>query len=243
MRLHELAADDPLLPRVYTDLLAPAFPPAELVSLDSLRQGLTHGTTVVTATVQGRTPSSVVIGDYSPASGVLLLSYLAVAANLRSRGVGGRLLREVTGPWQARYRPCLTLAEVEHPAAHAADPLRGDPAARLRFYARHGSRALDLPYFQPALSPETGRVYGFLMLVLAYRDGGRGRLPETVSPEPVHRFLTDYFLGTEGGLGADPAATALWQAVDRPDGIPLLPLDDPSQLPISTASDLSSGQP
>lgn len=256
MRLRDVPAGeagDPLLARVYAELLVPSFPPSELVSLDSLREGLASGNTVVTVAFEGDgpdgalaaggaaggdlpvdgTPVGVAVGDWSPDSGVLLLSYLAVSVARRSGGVGSRLMGEVTGAWQDRYRPRLTVAEVEHPAAHDADELRGDPVARLRFYARHRARALDLPYFQPALDPRTGRVYGFLLIVLACREEGRGRRPDTVDPEPVRRFLAEYLLGTEGELGTDPAATALWQAVERPEGIPLLPLDDPGRLPLS----------
>lgn len=234
MRVRDLLPGDPRLPAVHRDLLTPAFPPSELVSLAELRSGLAEGTTVVTvASDDAGTPVAVAVGDFAPASQVLLLSYLAVHPGQRSQGLGGRLLTEVTGAWQDRFRPCLTVAEVEHPAAHAADDWRGDPAARLRFYARYGAQALDLPYFQPALSPEHGRVYGFLLLVLACRRPCRGARPGTVAPDPVRRFLTGYFLGTEGGQPEDPAAVALWQALDRPDGVPLLPLTDPARLPRS----------
>lgn len=257
MRLTDVPAGEAgerLLTRVYTELLAPSFPPAQLTTLESLRRGLATGATVVTVALDERppaegaraggapgggapadgTPVGVAVGEWSSDSGVLLLSYLAVAAGRRSGGVGSRLMAAVTGGWQGRYHPCLTVAEVAHPAAHRPHERWGDPAARLRFYARHRARALDLPYFQPALNARTGRVYGFLLLVLACRDAGRGPRPGTVAPEPVRRFLTEYLVDTEGGLGTDPAVVALWQAVERPEGIPLLPLDDPDRLPLST---------
>jgi len=234
MRVRDLPPGDPQLAVVHRDLLTPAFPPDELVSPAELESGLTTGTTVVTVISDDTdTPVAVAVGDFSPTSQVLLLSYLAVRPGQRSQGLGGRLLAEVTGAWQERFRPCLILAEVAHPAAHPADDWQGDPTARLRFYARYGARALDLPFFQPALAAGKNRLYGFLLLVLACRPPCRGARPDTVAPDPLRQFLTSYFLATEGRWPDDQAAVALGRALERPDGIPLLPLTDPTGLPLS----------
>ncbi|GAA2388575.1 hypothetical protein GCM10010420_09960 [Streptomyces glaucosporus] len=234
MRVRDVADGDPLLARVYDDLLVPSFPADEMETLEWLRTRLAEGTAVVTAAVEADgTPVAAAVGEWDPGSRVLLLSYLTVRPGLRSKGLGSLLLEEVAGAWQERFRPLLTLAEVEHPLAHKADRAYGDPAARLRFYARHGARALDLPYFQPALRPGAGRVHGMLLLVLARAAGGGGREEGTVAPGPVRAFVEDYLL-SEGEAEPDGAVRRLREGLARPGGIRLLPLDPPEALPLST---------
>src|SRR5690606_22793856 len=53
----------------------------------------------------------------------------------------------------------------------------GDPAARVRFYARRGARVLDLPYVQAPIRAGAEPVPGRLLLVLhaepgVLREGG-----------------------------------------------------------------------
>ncbi|WP_198545950.1 GNAT family N-acetyltransferase [Actinacidiphila yeochonensis] len=229
MALTEMGPEHPLLERVYDRLLAPAFPADELVSLDELRAGLAEGTSIAALAADGDRPLGVAVGEWSADSRVLLLAYLSVTAETRSQGIGGTLMSAVLGDWQRRLDPLVTLAEVEHPAAHAADPDRGDPAARVRFYARLGARALDLPYFQPALRPGAVRVPGMLLAVLAVEPALREAA--AVPGAPVRAWLAEYFEETEGRMPEDAAGRALFDATDRPGGIPLLPLDDPAALP------------
>jgi GNAT superfamily N-acetyltransferase len=235
VRLVDVDSADPLLVTVFDEVLAPSFPPDELGTVDGLRAGVADGSIAVTALVEDDRPVAVAVGEWSPDSRVLLLAYLAARPGERSRGFGGKLLGVVNGAWQARFEPLLTLAEIEHPGAHGGTEAHGDPAQRLRFYARHGVRALDLPYFQPALHPGAKRVYGLLLSVLAMTPEAAGGEEGTVDPVPVKEFLTEYLEGTEGKVGDDPATKALWAALDRP-GIPLLDLDDPTTLPISRAT-------
>jgi GNAT superfamily N-acetyltransferase len=244
MEVVELEQPGPLLDAVYREVLAPSFAPAELVTLDELATGLRDGGTSVTAVftdprppAAGR-PVAAVVGDWSPASRVQLLSYLAVLPLSRGTGIGGRLLGQASGAWQRRRRPCVILAEVEHPAAHQATEEYGDPAARLRFYAGHGATALDLPYFQPALRPETGRYYGMILLCLHLDPELAGSAPGTVATAPLHTFLTRNLAGAEGagppgGGPADPAVDRLLAALDRPAGIPMLAIERVDELPVS----------
>ncbi|PGH52490.1 N-acetyltransferase [Streptomyces sp. Ru87] len=246
MRVVGIADGDPLLEGVYTRVLLPSFTPDELEPLAWFRRGLAAGTLTVTAvTDDAGEPVAAAVGDWSPESRVLLLAYLAVAPGLRAGGLGGLLLREVTGSWQERFHPRLTLAEVKHPLAHGPDDDHGDPAARLRFYGRHGARALDLPYFMPALRPGAHRIYGMLLIVLAAEPGVVRPAASTaengaaengravVRPEVLRDFLAAYLRGTEGDRPPDRAVRDLWAAADRPGGVALLPVDRPGELPCS----------
>ncbi|MGY1451647.1 GNAT family N-acetyltransferase [Streptomyces sp. SS8] len=233
MRVVDVADGDPLLETLYGDLLVPSFPPDELETLQWVRDGLADGSVVVGAVLdEAGVPQAVAVGEWDAVSRILLLSYLTVRPRARSGGLGGLLMGVVEGAWQERFRPLLTLAEVEHPLAHEADGERGDPAARLRFYARRGARALDIPYFQPALRPGAQRVHGMLLLVLARSLGTDGERPDTVDPGPVRAFLEDYLLPDEEGE-ADGPLLRMREALARPGGVRLLPLDDFRALPLS----------
>ena len=218
--------EGPLCDAVYQRLLMPAFLPDELLTLAAIREGLRTGLLegFVVIDADGR-PLGVTIGEWSPVARVMLLSYLAVAGETRGTGIGSRLLTTQLDRWRETRRPCLVLAEVERPDAHAGDLHRGDPQARLRFYARHGARALDLPYFQPAFGPGRERVHGMLLLALHIDPELAGPAAGTVATEPVRQFLTEYLSAAEGRVGDDPAARALRRAVDDPAGVRLLPVD------------------
>jgi GNAT superfamily N-acetyltransferase len=235
MKLVDLEQPDALLDAVYSDVLAASFPPAELCTVDGLQGGLPAGVTTVSALLDddGR-PVAAAVGDWSARSRIQLLSYLAVLPGQRSGGHGGRLLRHVLDRWRELYRPCAIVAEIEHPAAHESSEAYGDPLARFRFYARHGARALDLPYFQPALSPATPRVFGLLLISLHLDPELAGPAPGSYAGAPMSEFMREYLEMTEGGVPDDPAATALLAAMARPDGIPTLRLDDPATLAVST---------
>ena len=64
---------------------------------------------------------------------------------------------------------------------------------------------------------------------------GAGTVPGSVDAEPVRGFLRGYFTQTEGAVPADRPTRALFVSLDRPEGVPLLPLEDPAALPVSTA--------
>jgi GNAT superfamily N-acetyltransferase len=231
MQVMDIGLDSPLLDSVYDELLVPAFPPDELVTPAELRAGLESGLLWISGVVREGRPDGVAVGEWSPASRVLLLAYMAVRRDLRSSGIGGTLMAEINTGWQARVHPLLTLAEIEHPAGHTPDGERGDQTARLRFYARHGARVLDVPYFQPALRPGVARVPGMVLGLLT-------TAPEladaaSVPSEPARVFMTEYFELTEGGVPDDPAATAMFAAMP-PGGIKLLPMDDVAVLPCTT---------
>jgi GNAT superfamily N-acetyltransferase len=230
----ELTADDPRLPVAYTEVLSLAFPRSEMVSLASLQNGLKAGTTTVQVMCdEAGSPSAVVVGDWSESSRLQLLSYLAVRPGCRAQGLGGQLLDAALANWRTNYRPCAIVAEVELPAEHEATEQYGDPAARMRFYARHGAKALHLPYFQPALGAGP-RWYGMALLSLHLDPELAGAEPDTYSAEPLRTFMLEYLDMAEGSVSDDPAVIALFDAIGRPGGCPLLPIEDLDLLPVST---------
>ncbi len=223
----------PMVDRIYTDILRPSFPPDELAPLATLRAGVTAGVVTMIAAVDTfGAPHGVAVGEWSSSARVVTLNYLATAPNERSQGIGGRLLSAAISAWQRRYRPCVLLAEVERPDRHRASAQHGDPVARLRFYQRYGARALDVPHFQPMLSPETDRAYGMLLIVL-HADAEFRADAERLHGEPVHRFLSEYLSAHEPGMN-DPAGLALLNSARRSEGILLVDLDDYRRIAVSS---------
>ena len=225
----------PLFDAVYTDILTPSFPPEERGGLEELRAGVAGGSTRVLAALDDDgSPTAAAVGDWSETTGVALLSYLAVRSGRRGAGVGGDLLAAAMADWRERWRPALVLAELEHPSAHGTSEAYGDPDQRVRFYARRGLRALDVPYFQPGLTPGAPRVYGFMLCALEVAEAGAGPGTDTVDGARITRFMADYLEGGEGAVGTDPACLALFAALDRPGGVPLIDVTQYERVPVST---------
>jgi GNAT superfamily N-acetyltransferase len=226
MRIAEVTGG-PVVDTIYTEILQPHFPPAEMCSLQGLqgkagtRLGLVWAAFDDADTVVGSA-----IGEWDEDPGVVLLAWLAVAPGRRGGGVGTALLDAAQADWVARYSPCLLLAEVEDPACHAGNEAHGDPRARLRFYQRRGARILDIPYFQASLAPDLPRVPGLLLLVLHADQQFAGPEPDTIDGAVLRQYLELYQRQCEGQVATDEQATLLWEAVDRPGGVPLLPPGD-----------------
>jgi GNAT superfamily N-acetyltransferase len=210
----------------YQRVLLPNFPAAELEPPDEFAAGLKsgQGRALVARTVQG-TIAGGAVGDFFPRTRVLLLSYLAVAADGRGAGTGGLLLQAVTDRWIAELNPALCLIEVEDPRHARSDPAHGDPAhgdpqARVRFYERLGARALAIPYFQPALGPAGQRVPH--MMLMAFGGSGAPAGAEHVDGRTVAGFLTDYLETAEGSVRDDADVQRLLAACRQPGGVPLV---------------------
>jgi GNAT superfamily N-acetyltransferase len=221
MLVHELTAPGEKTRALYAEVLTPSFPPDELHSLRTLHGALEAGTGPIWIAEDddGRILGGAV-GEWDAENRVVLLSYLAVRPGTRGGGVGGSLLRAALDAWRSRLSPCLILAEVEDPAHFRGSEAHGDPAARWRFYQRQGGRALDLPYFQAALRPDTRRVPHLMLVVLHADPKFNVAGPDTVDPAPLRAYLEGYQRECEGAVGVDPQAMALWQALDRPAGVP-----------------------
>jgi GNAT superfamily N-acetyltransferase len=206
---------------LHRDVLAPHFRVDELEDEATMTAGLRSGATQATVarSASGQIVGGVV-GDWFAASRVMLLSYIATRPGVRGGGIGTRLLTTAMAAWTTRREPLLVVVEVEDPRHHH-DTTFGDPWARLRFYERLGIRALNLPYFQPALGGGRERVQDLLLMVA----GGSAAPPEatSVDGELVERFLVEYFEVCEGPAAeGDAAALRLLEACRAPGGPPLL---------------------
>jgi GNAT superfamily N-acetyltransferase len=214
---------------VFERVLRPAFRPGELSSAEQLQAGVASGRCEVLVALDGGEPQATAIGEFG--DGVVLLAYLAVARGLRSRGLGGVLLDAAVGRWRARPGIRLVLAEVDRPDFQQPDPLQGDPQRRLEFYARHGGLALDLPYFQPSLGEGRPREYGMLLITL-------GADPSVLSPDGTRLADTDLLRRhLQGALGpgrdGDTTAARVFERLDNPGGVALLPLGEYARIEAS----------
>jgi GNAT superfamily N-acetyltransferase len=224
----------PTLDAVYHTILTPSFPADELGTLDSFRSGMdSGGIRMVGMFDDAGAPVGAAVVEWSPQSRVLLLAYLAVLPQHRSSGIGGQLLTHVTGTLREEFGARAVLAEIEHPAVHHGSERYGDPVARLRFYDRHGGRAMLVPYFQPALDKTLSRVFGLILSALWVGPESVGAAADTVDPVMVRQFLVEYFLDTEGVVPDDEPTRRMFAAVDLPTGVPLVSLVDSAAIPFS----------
>jgi GNAT superfamily N-acetyltransferase len=211
-----------LIPEFYRTVIEPSFTPDELQTEQELMDGLRSGRSrVLIAVSAGGAMLGGAVGDYFPRSKVMLLSYLAVLADGRGQGVGAAVLEAAKNAWTAELSPRLIVLEVEDPREFTGSAAFGDPVARVRFYERHGVRALPLPYMQPALGPGTTRVPGLMLMVLGGTDAPSGA--GSVNGEHVASFLDEYFGEFEGPARPDDAELSLLLAAcARPGGLPLM---------------------
>lgn len=249
--------DPAMLAELHTQVLTPSFPPAELVGLDELLAGCASGELqAVGVLAEGRVVAGAVGSAPGEPGGVVLLVYLALAPGQRGGGIGGALLDGAVARWVERSRPAFVLAEIEHPEHHAGSPEHGDPAARLRFYARHGARLLAVPYFQPGIGPQGARVPALLLATLyvdpaveldgsaetggpgesggADATGGSAAEPSAttrVQARPLRDFLVAHLRGSEGTLREDDAVRALLASVGA-GSVALLDPDDLDRVPV-----------
>lgn len=207
-----------LFDAAYRDVLTPAFPVEELDDEEALRGwyvGDVPDYAGAVAVADGK-PVGVALGQYYPGCRVMLLGYLAVGGAIRAQGIGRLIMAEVLPRWEERFRPAAVLAEVENPLHHDANE-HGDPVKRLRFYDRLGALLLPLPYFQPSLHPDSGRVRGLFLISF----GSRTTIPTTT----VTGYLDENIDDCEGTGGRDAEYLALRGLATRwGDDVPLWPM-------------------
>lgn len=192
-----------VLAEVYHRLLAPAFRPAELMTLAEMREAYgANGTDPSAVMLSGGTPVAVMLGEWYVQGQVLLLAYLSVDKATRSSGLGEHLVRDVLPGWLEGSASVLVLAEVDDPRSWPGSEGTGNPNARLRFYDRQGARVLPVRYFQPSLRLGSPRGEGMLLLRLDWSPG--------LSSDLLGAFLEEYFTFCEGPKSlADPRVAAL----------------------------------
>ncbi|MFI7277086.1 GNAT family N-acetyltransferase [Streptomyces sp. NPDC049879] len=221
--IRSLGEPGPEFDRIYAEILRPSFDDDELAPPEELAAELAAGRlSVLWCAGAAGEPLAAAVGTFEPGHRIMLLTWLAVRPGRRGGGLGGPLLDAAVAAWRAAFEPCMVLAEVADPERHAAGEAHGDPAGRLRFYLRHGARVLDLPYFQPALGEGRRRVPDMLLTVLHADPSFAGSVPETIDGALLRTWLEEHQAETEGSVGTDPWSARLWQAVERPGGVPYL---------------------
>lgn len=212
---------------LYREILAPTFPPDELVTEEDFVAQLTDGSLLMhVETGPDGQPVALAVAERFPGD-VLLLSWLAVHPQARAGGLGRRTLTHALDRWQAELEPRMVLGEVEHPLSIPAHEDHGDPAARLRFYQRFGVRALPVAHVQPALRPGCAPVDKLMLCI--FRDAGVPPADE-VEAAPVRDFLAAYLDGL-------PTRRDELLATVQGDRLPTIALDAPAgRLPNSPAA-------
>ena len=209
------------LAAAYDALLAPSFPPDELEDRDHLVAGLRDGSARAFVRYVDDDRAAIAVTHRVERDDVELLSYLAVGQRWRGTGIGGALLDDLIDEAAGASAPRVLLAEIEQAHQPAGRTPWGDPARRYTFYARHGARVLELPYFQPALRPGFGRVRGMLLLALHVDD--RLLTPDgRLRSAPLAEFLRLNLEHCEGAPPTDAEARALLDLASDPQGVRLL---------------------
>jgi GNAT superfamily N-acetyltransferase len=161
------------------------------------------------------------------ASGVGLVSYLAVDADFRRAGLGRQLvergLEALRRDAEQRARPLnAVFAEVHDPDA-AEERLRDevmDPTERVSFFAKLGARRIPIPYVQPALAQGRDRARSLQLVALSWQGHDR-----TLSSSLVRDFLAELYELSEGNPSpADREFRAMTKALEA-DSIELTPLN------------------
>jgi GNAT superfamily N-acetyltransferase len=218
-----------LLRELHDGVLRPSFRPEEYVSPEVIKLG--SKLAVIACAADGLVAGGAT-GEVYPASGVLLLGYLAVRPGMRGRGIGGALMAAIRERWLGH--DTLAVLEMDDPRHHAPHPDHGDPEARLRFYGTAGVRLLARPYFQPRLRAHLPRVHHMLLGVIPPAGAA---LPDSIPSMRVRAFLREYFEASEGSaVSADAEFLTLADAYRQP-SIELIGTADFAMIPASWPAD------
>jgi GNAT superfamily N-acetyltransferase len=188
---------------VYRRLLEPTFPHEELITMqDFISAYGTNASDPSSVMLHADEPVAVMLGEWYVHRRFLLISYMSVLDEVRGLGIGTRFMTSVLPRWMAQSLGAVAIAEVDPPRGQPSYDGTSDPAARLRFYERHGARLVPVQYFQPAIHEDSERVGGMLLLRL---DPSR-----TGSDGALYDFLAEYFARCEGPDALeDPAVKSL----------------------------------
>ncbi len=184
----EWVTDPVEITRLYDEVIVANFPPEERGSAAELATQVERGDAWVYGARRERAwVAAAVYQRFERESGLVLLSWLAVAAAGRSGGLGSRLLADSLVACCSRPVVSNVLAEIE-PLEAPASEVYGDPRARARFYARQGARLIHLPHRQPAVSPDLPEVPLHLLVIPAPGQSG----PDELSAADLTHFLRAY---------------------------------------------------
>ena len=156
------------------------------------------------------------VGEYYAASRCVLISYVAVAAVARGRGLGRQLFDALrrsleSGRLSGGKTVHAVLAEIHDPAAMAATEDVLDPQARLRVMARLGGMRVPVTYLQPPLGPGQSAAGG--LWLIAFPELAPAAPP--LSAGTVRAFLVEFYreLGSTEPE-RDPLYAATFASVD-----------------------------
>ncbi len=152
--------------------------------------------------------------SYFPRGGTFwLLEYMAVARDLRSKGVGAALLRETLAMGFERSGGAICVLEVDQPGGQVSPT--NDPRRRLAFYARHGCRRIaGLSYVLPM--DVAGKPPPMQLLVQGQPA------PDRVSRDVVGEWLVALYQQVYGCAPDDPRIAEMLQPL--PPVVDIVPL-------------------
>lgn len=214
-----------VLESMYDEILVPSFRAAELESRTTVLGALTRDPGIAGGMLAMDPAGPIIgaiIGEWFAECRVMLISYLAVRAECRGRGVGKRLLAEARALWRELFAPALVVLESEDPLYYREHDAMGfgDPAARLRLYGGLGARILAIPYFQPAVSRHQPRVDNMLLLVFE-TDPQVSKSVNEVDSTIISCFIEENIARSEG-RASDEQAQKLREAIRAKTAIPLV---------------------
>lgn len=208
VELTTTAADLGKLERFYHDLFVPSFPdPDERESLENMKGYLTakrdgwyeslgekNSYHILLGEADGRVVAAAIF-DYLACPNVGILEFILVSEELRGRGFGGRVHREVErilgqDAQRAGYVSLDGIViEMNDPfqVDLAADNV--DPFERAKLWGGWDYEVMDFPYVQPALSEEQGPVTYLLLCLRRASPTWNTSIPAPTVAEIVYGYL------------------------------------------------------
>lgn len=220
--------DADLLEQAYRTLYLPAFPVSEeredpAIWTPRLQDPAAHPRLSFVVAGTGlddpaqRTIQGLLVTEYYAESRCLLLSYIAVAPDMRGQGVARWLLdiqaaRIASGAVSGGQPVAAVYAEIHDPERIDAQDDVLDPHVRVDIMARLGARRLPVEYVQPALGP--GRQPSHDLWLLVFPELAAARPASAV--ETLRAFLIEFYraLGSPAP-DDDPAYAAVFASIDR----------------------------
>jgi ribosomal protein S18 acetylase RimI-like enzyme len=171
MKIRRIAGQSPFdaagLLRIYEE----SFPPAEREPADALLAEIRNGDRACLVAEQDMTIAGLAVWMPLPAVNVQYLEYLAVAAPLRSRGIGGELLDRLVLELASTEPGCQGIVFEVEPPGLVDGAERALRERRIAFYQRHRASLVACAPDYRAPSFEGDGALNFLLMWLALPGG------------------------------------------------------------------------
>ena len=165
--------------------------------LDRIGQGNKNIRTYVCLAYVGEKVVGGVIADWFSPCASLLMSYLVVAEDCRSNGIGARILKD------GMKTLCSEIGEtVEYVFFESENPFCGNDdqaVSRLRFYARNGAKRIPIQYVQPPLSNGQDFARNLDLYCLPALSEGRDPLTE-IPADKLKEYLKVFYDALAGRI-------------------------------------------